>query len=431
MARILILSLIFRPDNVSTAQIMGDLALDLKALGHEIFVITTMPHFNEDAEALAIQPMKTCWGGLFRRSNYHGIEVLHTWMPRKGRSKLVRILAWLGFHSISTVAGLFTRFRPDVILTPSPPLTIGISAWLVSVWRKCPFIYNVQEIYPDVAVNLGVIKNVYLIKCLQRMESFVYDKAQALAVISNGMANHIRATGVPEEKIQVIPNFVDINDFRPLPKVNNFSRLYDLHNKFVVSYAGNMGVPQGLEMLIEAAHLLRHEVGIHFLMMGDGSERSALMAKAQNLGLANMTFLSYQPYSLMAEAYAAVDASFVSQAPGTCNDGIPSKVYRIMACARPVIACTDDDSDLACLMVKSEGGVVVQAADAVALAGAIQQAFFHRDDWLGKGLKARQFILQDYSRATVSNAYHELILKLLSKNGEVPHCKRIGESKYR
>lgn len=429
MARVLILSLIFRPDNVSTAQIMGDLAIDLKALGHDVFVITTVPHFNEDAEALAAQPLQSYWGKLLQRSNYRGMEVLHAWMPRKGKNKALRIVAWLGFHAISTIACFFARFRPDAILAPSPPLTIGVSAWLAGVWHKCPFIYNVQEIFPDMAVNLGVLRNKFIIKGLQRLEGFVYAKASALAVISEGMANHIRSKGVLDDKIHVIPNFVDVEDFRPLPKKNEFSLRYGLHDKFVVSYAGNMGAPQGLETLIDAAHLLRHEEGIHFLMMGDGSERSSLIEMAQRLKLTNITFLPYQPYSLMAEAYAAVDASFVSQAPGTSNDGIPSKVYRIMACARPVIACTEAGSDLASLVTKADGGVVVQSGDPPALANAIQKAFVQRDVWLEKGLKARTFVLQDYSRTTISNRYHELILSLLRKDKDDHPDERVVESK--
>ncbi|RPH52588.1 MAG: glycosyltransferase WbuB [Desulfobacteraceae bacterium] len=416
MSRVLILSLIFRPDNVSTAQIMGDLALDLKNRGHDVFVITTKPHFNDDVEALAIQPLYTHWGKLLQKSNYHDIKVLHVWMPRKGKSKLLRIIAWLGFHAVSTLAGFFSQFQPDVILSPSPPLTIGISAALVGMWHKCPFIYNVQEIYPNVAVNLGVLRNTFAIRCLQGLELFVYNKAKALVVISEGMANHIRARGITENKIHVIPNFVDVEDFRPLPKVNAFSRRYDLHEKFVISYAGNMGAPQGLEILIEAAHLLRNEKRIYFLMMGDGSEKSSLIEKSQHLKLTNITFLSYQPYSLMAEAYAAVDASFVSQAPGTSKDGIPSKVYRIMACARPVIACTDPDSDLALLVAKTDGGVVVPSGDSPALANAIKQALFQREVWLEKGLKGRIAILKEYSRSTISERYHRLILELQKQN---------------
>ena len=430
MARILILTLVFRPDNVSTAQIIGDLALDLKTMGHDVFVITTVPHYNEDAEADQQQPRSSFLGKLLQKSNYRGINVLHVLMPRKGKSKLLRMVAWLGFHAVSTIAGVFTRFKPDVVLAPSPPLTIGVSAWLLGRWHKCPFIYNVQEIYPDVAVNLGVLQNVLAIKYLQRLESFVYSKARALTVISEGMANNIRGKGVAKENIHVIPNFVDVEEFHSLSKVNKFSCRYGLHNKFVVSYAGNMGAPQGLETLIEAAHLLQQEEGIHFLMMGDGSEREALVAKSKNLRLTNITFLSYQPYSLMTEAYAAADASFVSQAAGTCNDGIPSKVYRIMACARPVIACTEADSDLARLVTKAGGGVVVESGDALALANAIQQAFIQWEAWLAKGLKARQFVLQDYSRSTISNRYHELIMELCREDSKISNHEHIGESKH-
>ena len=419
MARILILSLVFRPDNVSTAQIMGDLAVDFKAKGHNVFIITTTPHYNEDPEALAGQPLQAYWGKLLQKSVYCGMEVLHAWMPRKGKNKLLRIGAWLGFHAISTLAGIFNRFKPDVILAPSPPLTIGVSAWFLGLWHHCPFIYNVQEIYPDVAVNLGVLRSGFVIKLLQNLERFVYAKARSLAVISVGMANCIRSKGVPEEKIHVIPNFVDVKDFRPLPKDNEFSRRYGLQNKFVVSYAGNLGKPQGLATLIEAAHLLRHEPGIHFLLMGDGSERISLIEQAQRLQLPNITFLPYHPYSAMAEAYATADASFVSQARGTSSDGIPSKVYRIMACARPVIACTDANSDLARLVVKAGGGVVVDSGNATSLSDAILRIFGQPDAWLEKSLKARDSILHDYSRPTITTRYHELIMELTRKNKAV------------
>ena len=226
MARILILSLVFRPDNVSTAQIMGELAVDLKERGHEVFVITTVPHYNNDPVAMERQPLQAYWGKLLQRSDYCGMKVLHAWMPRKGKSILLRMIAWFGFHATSTLAGVLCQFKPDLILTPSPPLTIGVSAWLLGLWHNCPFIYNVQEIYPDVAVNLGVLKSSFAIKFLQKLEHFVYSKARVLTIISESMANRIRAKSVPEDKVRVIPNFADINDFRPLPKVNNFSQAW-------------------------------------------------------------------------------------------------------------------------------------------------------------------------------------------------------------
>jgi colanic acid biosynthesis glycosyl transferase WcaI len=418
MARILILSLVFRPDNVSTAQIMGDLAVDLKARGHEVFVITTVPHYNNDPVAVEGQPLYRYWGKLIQRSDYCGMKVLHAWMPHKGRNKLIRILAWLGFHVITTIAGLLSSFKPDIILAPSPPLTIGVSAWLLGLRHNCAYIYNVQEIYPDVAVNLGVLKNTFIIKLLLKLERFVYSKARALAIISESMANRIRSKNIVEEKIHIIPNFVDIDDFRPLPKINSFSLHHGLNDRFVVSYAGNMGKPQGLDTLLEAAHLVRDVSQIHFLLMGDGSERVHLTEKAQHLQLPNITILPYQPYHLMAEAYATADTSFVSQAPGTSSDGIPSKVYRIMACARPVIACTDVNSDLARLVVKADGGVVVASGDAKKLANAIQQAFLQGEAWHEKGSKARRFVLQNYSRSTICSRYHDLIMELRRNQSE-------------
>ncbi len=418
MARILILSLVFRPDNVSTAQIMGDLAVDFKARGHEVFVITTVPHYNNDPVALEKQPLQRCWGKLLQKSDYCGMQVWHAWMPRKGRNKLLRILAWIGFHLITTMAGLGSRFKPDIILAPSPPLTIGVSAWLLGLRHHCPFIYNVQEIYPDVAVNLGVLKSGFIIDLLLKLERFVYAKAKALAIISEGMAARVHAKNIPSDKIRIIPNFVDINDFRPLPKVNQFSLQHGLHDKFVVSYAGNMGKPQGLDALLEAANIVRNMPQIHFLLMGDGSERTHLIEKAHHLQLPNITILPYQPYHLMAEAYAAADTSFVSQAPGTSSDGIPSKVYRIMACARPVIACTDANSDLAHLVARADGGMVVPSADAEELANAIRHAFLQRDSWNEKGSRARSFILQNYSRSIICTRYDELIRAALKDHKE-------------
>jgi len=416
MANILLLSLIFPPDNVSTAQIMGDLALDLKNKGHSLLVISTQPHFNDDIEAIKKQPLKPYRGRLLQKSNYFGIDVLHIWMPRKGKSKLLRIISWLGFHMVSTLAGFFCNFKPDIILTPSPPLTIGISAWLIGLWHKCAFVYNVQEIYPDVAVNLGVLKNKFLIKVLQYIETFVYDKAKALIIISDGMADNVKQKGVDKNKIFIIPNFVDIEGFQPGSKTNTFSIMHKLADKFVISYAGNMGMPQGLDILIDTAHILRHEKNIHFLMMGDGTERLSLIEKAKKLNLSNISFLTYQPYSLMPDAYAAADVSFVSQAPGTSNDGIPSKVYRIMACGRPVIACTDADSDLSRLITQSGGGIVVTAGDSKALAQGIMKVYENKDEWIQRGDKARSYVVANFSRDSICQKYNDILTDLTRKS---------------
>ena len=157
MARVLILSLVFPPDGVSTAQIIGDLAADLKGLGHDIVVLTTTPHYNRDPVAEAAQPLAPRWGRLLQASSFRGIPVYHVRVPRKGRRVTGRLAAWLLFHVMSTIASLRVVKHPEVILVPSPPLTMGVNAWAIARLKRCPFIYNVQELYPDLAITLGAI----------------------------------------------------------------------------------------------------------------------------------------------------------------------------------------------------------------------------------------------------------------------------------
>ena len=393
---------------------MGELGVDLQARGHKVTVLTTTPHFNRDPEAELRQPIRDYWGPVLRRSCYHGIPVYHTFMPRKGKSIPLRLLGWTGFHLISMVAGMTTISRPDVIIAPSPPLTIGVFAWILGKFHGAPFIYNVQEIYPDIAVRLGALRNKRLIGLLERLEKFVYRKGEKIAVIAPRMRQRLLEKGVPSDKVEVVPNFVDIGDLSPLPKGNDFSRLHGVHEKFVVGYAGNMGPAQGLESFIDSAALLRDETGIHFMMMGDGILRESLKKRVENLGLKNFTFLPYQPYSTMPQIYAASDICLVPQTALTGCDAIPSKVYRIMACARPVLATTDPDSDLAHLIKDAGCGKTVPPEEASHLADVIYKAYRDQDRWKVMGRAGRAHVVEHYSRSAVTNRYHDLIQRVVN-----------------
>jgi len=409
MAHILILTLIFPPDGVSTAQIMGELSADLKDRGDKLTILTTSPHFNRDKEAEYRQPLHSHWGSILRKSDYHGIPVYHTLMPRKGKSVILRLLAWIGFHVISTVAGIISIPKPDIIISPSPPLTIGLSAWLLGAFYRVPFIYNVQEIYPDIAVSLGALKNKRLIDLLYRLERFVYQKATFLTVIAPRMRQRLLEKGVRADKVEVIPNFVDITDHHPFPKDNQFSRQYGVHDKFLVSYAGNIGPAQGLDKLIDAAILLQKEAAIHFMVMGDGSLRESFTQRVFNLHLGNFTVLPYQPYSLIPLVYGASDICLVPLSTGIGSEAIPSKVYRIMACARPVFATTDKDSDLAHLIASVNCGVAIETGSPEALSDAIFKGYKNKALWQAMGKNGRDHVIENYSRFVVTERYHKLI----------------------
>lgn len=307
--------------------------------------------------------------------------------------------------------------RPSVIIAPSPPLTIGLCAWLLGMLCRAPYIYNVQEIYPDIAIRLGAVRNRWIIDLLYRLEKFVYSKASAVTVIAPRMHEQLLGKGVSNDKVHVIPNFVDVGDLVPLPKDNDFSRKHNLYNKFVVGYAGNMGPAQGLEHFIDAANILREEAGIYFLMMGDGTLRESLRQRIKRYNLGNFVFLSYQPYSLMGQAYAASDLCLVPQAIETGSEAVPSKVYRIMACARPALAVTDKNSDLARLVSEASCGTFVLPGSAEILAGMIMRAYQNQKEWQEMGMSGREHVVRYYARETVTNQYHELIEILDLKSG--------------
>lgn len=392
---------------------MGELAADLESQGHKVTVLTTLPHYNRDLEAESQQAIRDFWGPALGKSEYHGMVVYHAYMPKKGKNVLFRLLAWCGFHQVSLVAGMTVVPRPDVILAPSPPLTIGACAWLLGKYHRAPFIYNVQEIYPDIAVRLGALRNKWLIRALQNLESFVYRKAKKITVIAPRMHQRLLEKGVPPDKLEVIPNFVDIGDLSPLPKDNGFSRRHGIHEKFVISYAGNIGPAQGLESFIEASVQFQGEPGIHFMIMGDGILKGPLKKRVEQLRLSNFTFLPQQPYSMMAQVYAASDVCLVPQAVETGCDAVPSKVYRIMACARPVLATTDPESDLAHLVKEAGCGVTVSPQTPSDLASVIFQAYRDQARWRAMGQAGRAHVVEHYSRRAVTGRYHDLIQRLI------------------
>jgi colanic acid biosynthesis glycosyl transferase WcaI len=215
----------------------------------------------------------------------------------------------------------------------------------------------------------------------------------------------------------VIPNFVDLDRLTPVPRDNDFARRHGILSCFTVTYAGNMGPAQGLDIAIEAARLLAADDGdIRFLLIGEGMLRESLSSAAAALPLKNVTVLPYQPNAMMPQIYSASDISLVPQAAATGSDAIPSKVYRIMAAGRPLIAVTDAPSDLAALVREAGCGMVVAPGDARALADAVRGAAADRARWDEMGRRGREHVSAHYSRGVVSGQYDALIRSVAERS---------------
>lgn len=413
MASIILLSLVFPPDGVSTSVLMGELMLELRQLGHEVTVLTTTPHYNLDPEARARQPLASRWSGLLFESNYSGIPVFHVTIPPKANRVGARLLDYIRFHAISSIVGLTEIRDYDIVLAPSPPLTIGFSAWLLGIAQRVPFIYNVQEIYPDVAVSLGVLTNRRAIRGLEIIERFVYRRARIITVISEWFRQRLLLKGVPSEKLRVIPNFVDTEFMQPAPRQNGFSTAHRLNGKFVVLYAGNIGLTQGFETILEAAHLLRGVPDLCFLIVGDGARRGWLELQLAEKNLANVVLLPYQSRSLVPQIYGSADICLVPLKRGTAHGTFPSKIYTIMSAGRSVVASADPDSELSWVVQQAGCGWAVPPDDSPALSNAIKQAYSHKDDLPILGIRGRDYVIAHHSRQAVARQYDALIRELV------------------
>lgn len=403
--KITILSLIFSPDNVSTAQIWAGIAEDLKSYGHEIRVITTAPHFHRDASMEAKQPLRKWFGRFIQRSEYADIPVYHILMPDKSIWPPLRMLSWINFHIVATLLGWFMRFKPDVIIAPSPPLTIGLNAWAIARMRGAGYIYNVQEIYPDIAVNLGIMKNKGVIGFFKWLEKLIYRKAAGVTSITAAMCAKI-SDRTEKVKVRLIPNFVDLSDVEEVQRDNDFAKEHGLIGKFVMTYAGNMGVPQKLGVMVELARRIPE---LTVLFVGGGGDAARLKESAD--GLANVVFVDYQPISMMPQIYAASDVFYVGQDLQACSDGIPSKIYRILGYRKPLVVMTRNDSDLAEFVRESRSGVIL-SADIEASEKSVRSLMDKPTELHKFGDDGYSYVKSSFARSVVSRKYDDFCREL-------------------
>lgn len=402
--RILLVTLYFYPDMTSAnAVIMTELAVELARLGHEVTVVTSFPHYADSRIAPEYR------GRWLQRDDYQGIRVIRTYLytsPDK-QNLAARLLNYLSFNLFSTFAGLLAG-PCDVILVPSPPLTIGLSGWLLGRLKRAPYVYNVQDIYPDIAVRLGILTNPRLIRFFHWLEKFVYHRAAAVTVLSPGFKHNLLAKGVPVDKLHIIPNFVDGDFVRPLPKDNTFARRHGLHDKFVVMYAGNVGLSQGLEVALAAAAEISDLADLRLLVVGNGAAKAALEQQAQQQKLTNVIFLPFQPREIVPDLYATADVGMVSLRQDIGGESVPSKAYTIMASQRPLLAVVSEDTEIRSLIEAAACGLWVRPADPQALAGAIR-CLYNNSVWRQQlGQNGRLYVERHHTPQAVASQYARL-----------------------
>lgn len=412
--KILIHSIVFSPDGVSTAYLYNDIAKAFKKHDYEVVVLTTTPHYNIVSEEIKKQPLEKRFFGLYYESTFSDIKVLHI-PQKKFKSTALRILGFLYWHFMALILGLSQK-NISAILSPSPPLTIGFVNLIIGKIKKAKVVYNVQEIYPDFLIEQGGLKSKPVIKILKWLERFVYNKSDAVTTIDQIFYDTIVERFCDKAKLHVIPNFVDTDLYHPLldSSLNIDDSLFKATNNLKLMYAGNVGHAQDWYPLIETAKRLKNDP-IDFYIIGEGVMKKYVEDQKKEYRLDNVHILPYQPREVMPQLLAFADLQYIFMSKEMEGHGFPSKVYTIMACGKPMLICSGNNTPIVNFLKDLDCAEIITTADFSEKVGCIENFLktvtLEKLDRLGSnGLKT---IEDYYTKDVVTKKYVELVNELL------------------
>jgi len=351
--RIIVWGINYAPEFTGIAPHSVALCEFLLEQGHDVEMVTSFPYYP------TWQKRPEDRGRLYRTDIVNGVPVHRCWHFVPGRvSALKRVFHEGSFVFTSTLRAIFLE-RPEVFVVVSPPLLLGVAAWFVGKLKRAPFVFHVQDMQPDAAVGLGMLQQSWFTRALYGLEAFAYRHAARVSGITHGMLATFRSKGVAESKLIYFPNAISLKNNEPPPQRGEFRNRHGFPtDEFLAIYAGNLGVKQGLEVLLETAALLR-EQRIRFLICGDGAQREALAARAREMELPNFSMLPLQKGRDYRALLVDADVCFITQQAGAGNSFFPSKLLGLLAESKPVVTVAAPECELARSLEEGDFGVNV------------------------------------------------------------------------
>ena len=400
----------FSPDGVSTAYLYSDIALGLVDNGFDVVVLTTTPHYNFSESALTIQPLSRKLFGLYYESNFKGIQVYHIPL-KKYKSTLKRIISFFYWHIASLILGL-TLKKINFILSPSPPLSIGFISLLISKIKGAKAIYNVQEIYPDLLINQGNLRSSLIISLLKKFEKVIYNNSDAVITIDKVFYSTILPRFSDSRKLHIIPNFVDTDLYKPIKSQQLLPVIFGEDNKKIkILYAGNIGFFQDWEPLLYAAKDFLSE-NIEFWIIGEGVQKEYLEKEICDHNLINIRIFPYQRRELISIINNYVDIHFIAINKQMEQDGFPSKVYTIMACAKPLIVITGEKTPLYNFLNGKNCAELITSDRNINFTKSIRKLAKNKELREEMGINGYNEIVKNYSKKVVVSKYANLVNSL-------------------
>jgi colanic acid biosynthesis glycosyl transferase WcaI len=411
--RVLILSIYHDPEPIPKT---GELARELRRRGHDVTVVTAFPHYPSGKlyPGYSVAP--------WRWEDRDGLRVLRTYIyPYHGSRSSLRMLNYLTWM-ISSIQAAWLAPPCDVIYVWHPPLTVGVSAWVISKLKRVPFVYDVQDLWPESALASGLMRPGRVVNALYRLSDWVYRRAPRILVVSQAAAAYLRERGVRPEKISVAHHWVDTTPFE-LESARDIRSEFGWGRKFIVMFAGNLGMVQGLETVVEAAALLRDgPLGeqVEFVLVGDGANRPRLERLVAEKSLSNVRFAGQHPASDMPAFMRAADVLLVHLRPSEIADhAIPTKILSYMAAGRPVLCATGGAA--AGVIRAAEAGIVIEPGNPAALAGAVTQLFACTPAERARlGQNGRTYLHAHFDKRAVIDEYERVLVELAGGRPPVP-----------
>lgn len=360
-------------------------------------------------------------GEIFERYKGHilldekqaNVRIIRTWLyTTNSKNVLPRIANFLSFAVIATLIGIWKTGGQDLVFVESPPLFLGLAGWLLSRLKRCGFVLNVSDLWPESAVALGVLRNALLIRVATQIEEFLYRRADFITGQTEGIVANIQKR-FPNKAIQLVPNGVN-TDCLLSPAEKESARIrvraeFGLTDRFVVGYAGLHGLAQNLVTILDAAHFLADHKDILFVLFGDGPEKQQLVQASNLKGLANVTFYPPQAASRMPELLSAFDVAVIPLRKHRLFCGaMPSKLFECMGSGIPVVVAIEGEAKS--LVERARGGICVEPENAVAMATAILA--LKGDRALGRvmGENGREFVVCHYDRRKIVEQFEQSVL---------------------
>lgn len=404
--KILLLPSYFFPEKAASSYITENRCSAFAEAGFDMIVFTPCP----------TRGINDCDRELYKRQLKHEtafqghMEINRFPLFKEGKNPFMRALRYL-IACIKQYQYGCRNKNADVLFVASTPPIQGAMAAMVKKKTGIPIVYNLQDIFPDSLVGTGLAKKGGLLwKIGRRIENFTYRNADKIIVISEDFKRNIMAKGVPEDKIEVIYNWVDENIVVNVDRKDNvlFDRYGLDRNKFYITYCGNIGLTQNMDMLLEVAKELSCETKIHFVLVGEGAYKKDVERIIKEKELENITLLPFQPYEEISHVFSLGDVGLIISKPGVGENSVPSKTWSIMSAERPVIA-NFDENELKTIIENNGCGVFTKAGDKDAFKQAIQALYHDKEKGVEMGKNGRRFILQNLTKEIGTSKYVQVI----------------------